>query len=213
MARHWVAEGASRLHVVDLDGAFEGRPVHRAAIGRIARSVRVPVQTGGGLRTDQDLDALLQEGVDRVILGTRAWSQPEELSRLADRFGPNLAVGIDARDGWVQIRGWTETTAMRAVDLARRAERLGIGTLVYTDTSRDGMLRGVNVGAVRELAQSVACPVIASGGITSRADIDALRALDLPNLAGAIVGKALYEGAVTLRELQDGPEPNRRSQS
>ena len=206
MAAHWRAEGAEWLHVVDLDGAFQGRPVHLEALRRIVAAAGVPVEAGGGLRTDADIERVLETGVARVILGTRACAAPEELRRLAGRHGERLAVGIDARDGFVQVKGWTETTALRAVELARRVDAEGVRTLIVTDTSRDGMLEGTNVESMGEICAAVACRVIASGGVSSVADVRALAALGRPNLAGAIVGKALYEGAVRLRELTDAAE-------
>ncbi|MBN1671220.1 MAG: 1-(5-phosphoribosyl)-5-[(5-phosphoribosylamino)methylideneamino]imidazole-4-carboxamide isomerase [Kiritimatiellae bacterium] len=202
VAREWESRGARYLHVVDLDGAFAGRPVNHAIVGRIAAAVGVPVQTGGGLRTDADIHLLLEAGVARVIMGTRALAAPAELARLAARFGDRLAVGIDARDGRVQIRGWTQTTDITAVELAARVEEAGVRTVICTDTSRDGMMRGTNAAAMGEICDSVRGAVIASGGITSANDIRALVALGKPNLVGAIVGKALYEGRVTFSELQ-----------
>jgi phosphoribosylformimino-5-aminoimidazole carboxamide ribotide isomerase len=201
-ALRWEREGAAALHVVDLDGAFSGHPVNDEWIGRIAQAVGIPVQCGGGLRTDEDVRRLFDRGVRRVVLGTRALLDPEALRALAARHGDRLAAGIDARDGRVQVRGWTETTGVLAVDLARQAESLGVRTIIYTDTARDGMLAGVNAEAMRTVCGAVACAVIASGGVASTRDIAALRALGCPNLAGVIVGKALYEGRVTLGELR-----------
>ena len=202
MAQHWAAEGAAWLHVVDLDGAFQGHPAHRDIIRRMVQAVCIPVQVGGGLRTEADIEAALADGVRRVIVGTLAWEVPELMEHLVDRFGHRLAVGLDARDGRVQVKGWTETTDLSAVDLARHADALGVPTIIYTDTATDGMLQGPNVSAVQKICASVACEVIASGGIRSADDLCALRALECPNLAGAIVGKALYEGRVVLRDLE-----------
>ncbi|MCX6998497.1 MAG: 1-(5-phosphoribosyl)-5-[(5-phosphoribosylamino)methylideneamino]imidazole-4-carboxamide isomerase [Kiritimatiellaeota bacterium] len=202
MAQHWAAEGATWLHVVDLDGAFQGQPAHRDLIRRIVQAVRIPVEVGGGLRTEADIEAALADGVQRVIVGTLAWEVPELMEHLVDRFGPRLAVGLDARDGRVQVKGWTETTDLSAADLARHADALGVQTIIYTDTATDGMLEGPNVGAVKKICASVACAVIASGGIRSADDLCALRALECPNLAGAIVGTALYEGHIALRDLE-----------
>ena len=198
MARHWEAEGGRYLHVVDLDGAFEGRPVHTELIGRIVEAVTIPVEVGGGLRTDDDVARLLDKGVSRVILGTRAWADPEEVHRLVGRYEDAIAVGIDARDGHVQVRGWTETTELKAIELAQLIDDAGVATIIYTDTSRDGMLTGVNAEAMKAMCDAVSCRVIASGGVGSDGDIRALRALECPNLIGVIVGKALYEGRVNL---------------
>ena len=207
MAEHWVREGAAALHVVDLDGAFAGRPVHRDLVARIVSAARVPVEFGGGLRTDEDIQSLLDAGVTRAILGTRACREPGELAKLVRRFGACLAVGIDARQGMVQVRGWVESTGMRAGELARRVGEAGVKTLVYTDTATDGMLAGPNLNGIREVGEAVSsCRVIASGGISSEDDIRVLRALRLGNLEGAIVGKALYEGRVNMAALQRAAE-------
>lgn len=202
-AREWARQGARWLHVVDLDGAFQGQPAHLEVIGAMAAAARIPVECGGGLRRDEDLEALLARGVRRAILGTRALEQMDELAALAAKYGERLAVGIDAREGFVQVKGWTETSRTTAVELARRAAAAGVRTLIYTDTATDGMLRGPNFAGNAELCDAVgpACQVIASGGITTAADIVRLRALGKVNLAGAIVGKALYEGRTTLGEL------------
>ena len=203
MARRWVAEGAQYLHVVDLDGAFEGHPVHTEVIARIAKAIPIPVEVGGGLRTEADIRKVIACGVDRAIVGTRALQDPAVLAAWAAEFGAHLAVGIDARNGLVQIRGWVETTAIRAVDLATTADKAGVTTLIYTDTATDGMLGGVNAKAVDEICAAVRCGVIASGGVSSAGDIRALCALGRTNLAGAIVGKALYEGTVRFAELDE----------
>jgi phosphoribosylformimino-5-aminoimidazole carboxamide ribotide isomerase len=201
MARRWEAEGAQWLHVVDLDGAFAGRAKQADLVGRMAAAIRIPVQTGGGIRTDDDIQRLLDAGVARVVIGTRALERPDELPRLAEKFGGRLAVGIDARDGLVQIRGWTETTAVRAVDLASRCGEAGIRTIIVTDTATDGMLEGPNLPGLADVCDASACHVIASGGVSSAGDIAALRGLRRDNLAGVIVGKALYEGRVRLADV------------
>lgn len=202
-AREWARQGAAWLHVVDLDGAFQGKPAHLDVIGQMAAAAGIPVECGGGLRTDADLDALLARGVRRAILGTRALERVDELAALAAKYGERLAVGIDARDGFVQTKGWTETSRVTAVELGRRAADAGIQTIIYTDTATDGMLRGPNFAGNAHLCDAVgpACRVIASGGITTANDVRRLRALGKANLAGAIVGKALYEGRTTMAEL------------
>lgn len=199
-AREWARQGAPWLHVVDLDGAFQGRPAHLNLIGAMVAAAGIPVECGGGLRTDADLAAVLACGVRRAILGTRALEHVDDLAALAAKYGDRLAVGIDARDGFVQVKGWTETSRTAAADLARRAAAAGVQTLIYTDTATDGMLRGPNFAGTAELCAAVgpACQVIASGGITTPDDIRRLRALGQPNLGGAIVGKALYEGRATV---------------
>ena len=202
-ARAWAAQGATWLHVVDLDGAFAGHPVHLDVVGQMAAAAGIPVECGGGLRTDADIDALLARGVRRAILGTRALERVDELAALAKKYGDRLAVGIDARDGFVQVKGWTETSRTTAVDLARRAAAAGVQTIIYTDTATDGMLRGPNFSGNAEVCDAVGpgCGIIASGGITTADDVVRLRRLGKANLAGAIVGKALYEGRTTMAEL------------
>lgn len=201
MARRWAGEGAGMLHLVDLDGAFQGRPVHLPLVARMIEAAGIPAELGGGLRTDADIEAALSAGVSRIILGTRACAEPGEIERLARRFGPRLAVGIDARGGFVQVRGWTETTGVRTVDLARRMADAGVETLIVTDTACDGMMQGVNTEAMAEVCDAVSCDIIASGGVTTAADVTALARLVRTNLAGVIVGKALYEETATLPEL------------
>lgn len=201
MAVQWYEQGAEYLHVVDLDGAFQGRPVHTDVIARIARAIPIPVEVGGGLRTDDDLAAVLRCGVSRGIVGTRAVAEKGDLKRLADKFGTGVAVGIDAKKGFVQVGGWVETTKMKAVDLAGIIDAAGIRTIIYTDTERDGMMAGTNVEAVDEICGAVKCDVIASGGVTSADDVKALLKLNRANLSGAIVGKALYEGTLKLADL------------
>jgi len=200
-ARYWVSEGATYLHVVDLDGAFKGRPVHTDIIGRMVNSVTVPVEVGGGLRTDEDIRHLLDRGVDRVVIGSRAFAEQSRLGELVQEFESRLAVGIDARDGMVRVKGWVEGTGMQAIDLAAKVDAAGIETLIYTDTVTDGMMAGPNVKDVEEICSAVNCNVIASGGITSAEDIRALARLKRQNLVGIIVGKSLYERRVSLREL------------
>lgn len=201
MARRWVEAGAKFLHVVDLDGAFEGRVRHIEQIRAIVEAAGVPVEMGGGLRTDDAIEEVLAAGVQRAIIGTRALAEPEELKRMVGRFGNRLAVGIDARNGFVQVRGWVETTPKRAVDLAATAATVGVATLIYTDTATDGMLGGPNAAAVAAVCDAAGCDVIASGGVASAPDVKALVGLRRSNLTGAIVGKALYDGRVALPEL------------
>ncbi len=200
----WQEQGGDLLHVVDLDGAFAGEPRHTEIVRRIAAALSIPVELGGGLRTDAHVEELLEAGVRRVILGSRALSDPESLRRLAARFpGPTVA-GIDARDGFVQIKGWVETTSTKATDLAKRVADLGAAAVIYTDTATDGMLKGPNLPALAALCDAVpSLPVVASGGVSSPADVAALAALGRPNLDGAIVGKALYEGTTTLKALKE----------
>jgi phosphoribosylformimino-5-aminoimidazole carboxamide ribotide isomerase len=211
MARHWAEAGGRWLHVIDLDGAFTGRPVHTAVIAEIARAVDMDVEVGGGLRNDADIRAVLDAGAARAIVGTRALDGPETLRRLAETYGPRVVVGIDARAGMVQVRGWVDTSGVRAVDLAADAAVAGVRTLIVTDTATDGMLDGPNLAAIDTICAAVPdTAVIASGGVARAADVAALCKLGRANLAGVIVGKALYDGAVTLPELiaaAAGPAP------
>lgn len=203
MARHWQAEGGRALHVVDLDGAFQGAPAHAEVVSKIVKALSIPVEIGGGLRTDDHVRTMLDAGVSRVILGTRALADEEALSRLVKLYGgKRIAVGIDARDGLVQVKGWVETSTTKATDLAKRVAEIGVGTIIYTDTSTDGMLSGPNVEAMAQICDAAACDIVASGGVSSADDIRALKALNRKNLVGAIVGKALYEGRAVLAELQ-----------
>jgi phosphoribosylformimino-5-aminoimidazole carboxamide ribotide isomerase len=200
---HWERAGGEFLHVVDLDGAFAGHPAHTEALRAICAAIKIPVEIGGGIRTDADIETVLATGVERVILGTRACEHPEELVRLVEKFGGHrIAVGIDARSGKVQTKGWVETTDVEAVDLAKQVEAAGVGTIIYTDTARDGMLDGVNAFEMGKICSAVSCEVVASGGVSGPEDIRRLAALNCANLTGAIVGKALYERTTTIRQLK-----------
>ena len=202
MALRWQSLGAEYLHIVDLDGAFAGKPAHTAVVARIAQAIAIPFEVGGGLRTDDDVREILDAGAARAILGTRAVADPEAIRRLAARHGAAIAVGIDARGGFVQVKGWVETTAARATDLAADVARCGVSTIIYTDTATDGMLKGPNLAAMAEMADAVpSVSVIASGGVSRTADVEALARLGRANLAGVIVGKALYEATATLPEF------------
>ena len=201
-ALEWLVQGAEQLHVVDLDGAFQGEPKHAAVIGAIIRALKIPVEVGGGLRTDAHIETLLNEGVARAIIGTRALENIDALAALVRRFGDRIAIGIDARDGFVQVKGWVETTGTRAVDFAKQMEAVGVKTIIYTDTATDGMLGGPNLKAMQQMCQAVpACNIIASGGVSAPEHVTALRALGCANLFGAIVGKALYDGKTTLAAM------------
>ena len=201
-AETWLEQGAEQLHVVDLDGAFQGEPRHAEVIARIVRAIGIPVEVGGGLRTDAHIERVLGTGVARAIVGTRALESLAELEALVKRFGDKIAVGIDARDGFVQVRGWVETTGTRAVDLARQAEAAGVRTIIYTDTATDGMLGGPNLAAMDQMCRAVSCRIIASGGVSAPEHVAALKALGCGNLYGAIVGKALYDGKTTLAAMR-----------
>lgn len=199
MAKRWAAEGATWLHVVDLDGAREGRPVNADAVAAIVRAVDVPVQVGGGIRTAEAARAYWNRGVRRVILGTAALEDRDLVMRLLSERADGVAIGLDARDGIVAVRGWQEASGVRALDLGRQLAALGAQTLIFTDIARDGTLSGPNVAACAELARATGCAVIASGGVRDIADLEALAARAEDGVCGAIVGKALYTGALDLR--------------
>ena len=198
MARQWVEQGATYLHLVDLDGAKAGRPVNEASVRAIVQAAGVPCQLGGGLRTEADIATALSWGVDRVIIGTKALQSPAWLAEMAGKFPGKIVLGIDARDGRVATQGWLDVSEMSALDLARSCAGLPLAALVYTDISRDGMLQGANVEAMAEMAAAVALPVIASGGVTTLDDVRRLKDRGIP---GCIVGRALYEGRLTLAEI------------
>ena len=200
VAKRFVAAGASRLHVVDLDGAFLGKPVNADIICRIASSAGVPVQVGGGVRNYDSAARYFGAGVSRVILGTSIVRDPEEVTRITRAYPGMVAAGIDARDGRVAIRGWVEVTGLIAVDLARRIEEFGVSCFIYTDISRDGMMVGPNFDAIREFARGVSVPVIASGGVTALEDLRTIRSMADEGVIGAIIGRALYDGTIDLAE-------------
>ncbi len=195
-ARAFAAAGFAWLHLVDLNGAFEGRPVNRAAVAAILAAVDLPVQLGGGIRDMATVEAWLAAGIARVILGTAAVKDPAFVRAACRRFPGRVALGIDARNGRVAVEGWAEASAVAALDLARRFEDAGAAAIVHTDIDRDGALQGVNVAATRALARATSVPVIASGGIASLGDIEALMAAAEDGIKGAIVGRALYDGRI-----------------
>jgi len=195
-ARIFADAGFRWLHCVDLDGAFEGRSVNVDAIKSIRASIDLPIQLGGGIRDRDGVETWLEAGITRVILGTAALRNPALVREVAKAYPGRIAVGIDAKDGKVAVEGWAETAQLGALDLARRFEDVGVAAIIFTDIARDGMLQGVNVEATDALARAVGIPVIASGGIASLADIEALLATDNPNILGTIIGRALYEGGI-----------------
>lgn len=199
-AKDWEAQGASWIHLVDLDGAKAGRPVNDELVGEIARSVRVPVQIGGGLRTFEDVERLLVLGVSRVILGTAAIEDRAFVERVLGTYGDKVAIGIDARGGLVATRGWLETSEVKAEELAKELAAKGASTFIFTDISRDGMMKGPNVEAIVSLAKISGANVIASGGVSVLDDLKRLAAHSSEGVSGAIVGKALYTGSISLAE-------------
>jgi phosphoribosylformimino-5-aminoimidazole carboxamide ribotide isomerase len=190
----FAAQGFAYLHIVDLDGAFAGKPMNTAAVERILAAVRIPLQLGGGIRDHTTIEAWLAKGVTRVIIGTAAVRDPALVKAAAKKFPGRVAVGLDARDGKVAVRGWAETSELSALEIARRFEDAGVAAIIYTDIARDGMLQGLNLDATIALADAVAIPVIASGGLASLDDVRALLKPRAKKLAGAIAGRALYDG-------------------
>ncbi|GAB4331822.1 MAG: 1-(5-phosphoribosyl)-5-[(5-phosphoribosylamino) methylideneamino]imidazole-4-carboxamide isomerase [Candidatus Abyssubacteria bacterium] len=203
VARMWAQQGAQWLHVVDLDGAFAGEPQNLSALQAIRSAVRIPIQFGGGCRTRDTLVRLVEMGVDRVVLGTAALASPGFLQRACGEFGEKIAVGIDARDGKVAVKGWRDVTEVDAVEFAMKAADKGASLIVYTDISRDGMLSGPNKDGLLKMAEGVSISIIASGGISSLADVAEIARLAPHRIIGMIIGKALYEGAFTLRRAID----------
>ena len=193
-ARLFAAQGFEYLHIVDLDGAFAGQPMNAGAVERILSAVRIPVQLGGGIRDHATIAGWLDKGVTRVIIGTAAVRDPALVKAAAKTFPGRIAVGLDARDGKVAVQGWAESSELKALDIAKRFEDAGVAAIIYTDIARDGMLQGLNLDATIALADAVSIPVIASGGLASLDDIHALLAPRTKKLAGAIAGRALYDG-------------------
>ena len=200
VARQFQEQGAGRLHVVDLDGAFDGVSKNDDAIQRIMEEVTIPVQTGGGIRSLERMETLFQCGIWRCILGTKALEDPDMLKEALNRHGEKVVVSVDAKDGWVALDGWTRTGTRRAMDFARELEQMGVKTLVYTDISRDGMMKGPNLEAIQLLRQAVSMEIIASGGVSCLEDVISLKKA---GVEGAIVGKALYEGAISLQAIKE----------
>jgi phosphoribosylformimino-5-aminoimidazole carboxamide ribotide isomerase len=193
-AHAFETQGFEYLHVVDLDGAFAGKPMNAAAVERILETISMPVQLGGGIRDLATVAAWLDKGVTRVIIGTAAVRDPDLVKSAARRFPGRVAVGLDARDGKVAVEGWAQVSELAVVDIARRFEDAGIAALIYTDIARDGLLQGLNLDATIALAEAVSIPVIASGGLASLDDVTQLLAPPAHRLAGAIAGRALYDG-------------------
>jgi phosphoribosylformimino-5-aminoimidazole carboxamide ribotide isomerase len=193
-AKTFQAQGFEYLHVVDLDGAVAGKPVNAAAVERIRQAVTMPIQLGGGIRDAATIEGWLGKGVDRVIIGTAAVRDPALVRYAARKFPGRVAVGLDSRDGMVAVEGWAQASQLRALDLAQRFDDAGVAAIIHTDIARDGLLTGLNLEATLALAQATAIPVIASGGLASLADVKALLEPRAQKLAGAIVGRALYDG-------------------
>ncbi|GAB4255366.1 MAG: 1-(5-phosphoribosyl)-5-[(5-phosphoribosylamino) methylideneamino]imidazole-4-carboxamide isomerase [Deferrisomatales bacterium] len=200
VARRWARLGAPRIHLVDLDGAFAGRPENLEAVRAIRRAVDVELELGGGIRDEATAERLLGEGLDYVILGTAALEDPALVGRLAGRHPGKILVGIDARGGYVAVRGWADVSRTRAVDLARALADQGAAGFIFTDIERDGMQTGVNLEATAAFARSAGAGVIASGGVADLSDIERLLPLEAHGVVGVITGRALYEGTLDLAE-------------
>ncbi|SES81914.1 1-(5-phosphoribosyl)-5-[(5-phosphoribosylamino)methylideneamino] imidazole-4-carboxamide isomerase [Natronincola peptidivorans] len=199
VAKLWQEKGAEVLHIVDLDGALEGKGKNLSIIQAIVDAVNIPVQVGGGIRSIEAIEQLMAIGVERVILGTKAIEDKEMLKKAIAGFGSRVVVSIDAKDGYVAVDGWTKTSSVAALDFAKELEEMGIKTIIYTDIARDGMLQGPNFKAISQLKQQVGIDIIASGGV---ATIEDLQLLSHIGVAGAIVGKALYEGKIDLSAVK-----------
>jgi len=199
-ARAFQQQGFEYLHVVDLDGAFAGKPMNATAVERILETVDIPVQLGGGVRDTATVESWLEKGVARVIIGTAAVRDPPFVKQAARDYPGRVAVGLDAREGKVAVDGWAQTSQLSVLDIARRFEDIGVAAIVYTDIARDGMLQGLNLNATISLAEAISIPVIASGGLASMGDIKALLEPRAQKLAGAIAGRALYDGRLNAAE-------------
>lgn len=198
IAKKWEKAGAQYLHVVDLDGALTGELVNKSLIDGMLNTVNIPIQVGGGIRTLERAEEILNLGVERVIVGTSAIKEEGFVKKLIDKFQERVVVSIDAKDGYVCVDGWTNSSEIKAVDFARKLEETGVKNIVYTDIAKDGTMIGPNLYELRKLSESVGINIIASGGIGKKEDVKALEEM---NLYGAIIGKALYEGKINLEEL------------
>ncbi|MBN3873564.1 1-(5-phosphoribosyl)-5-[(5-phosphoribosylamino)methylideneamino]imidazole-4-carboxamide isomerase [Nostoc sp. JL33] len=209
VAKQWVDQGATRLHIVDLDGAKAGKVVNLGAIEAIAQAVSVPIEIGGGLRDRTSVQQVFNLGVHWAILGTIAVEQPQLVQQLCEEFPGQIIIGIDARNGRVATRGWLETSEVLATQLAVQMQELGVAAIIYTDIHRDGTLTGPNLEALRELAAVISIPIIASGGVSSLTDLLSLLALEPQGVTGVIVGRALYTGDILLKEALRAIGPGR----
>jgi phosphoribosylformimino-5-aminoimidazole carboxamide ribotide isomerase len=203
MASKWVAEGARRLHLVDLNGAFEGKPINADCVNEITKSFpNLPVQIGGGIRDLQTANAYIEAGISYLIIGTMAVTNPDFVEKLCDEFPNKIIVGLDANNGLVATDGWAKQTDIDVVELSKKYEQYGVNSMVYTDIARDGMMQGVNVEATANLAKKTSIPIIASGGITNLDDIAALLKNAHHGIMGAITGRAIYEGQLDFNDAQ-----------
>jgi len=200
MALQWERKGAKRLHLVDLDGAVQGIPFNKKVIRNVVDRVSIPVQLGGGIRDLDTIEGYINLGIDQIIIGTVAYKDPDLVETACKRYPGRIIVGIDSKDSYVSVEGWTEPTNIIAIDLAKRFEDMKINSIIYTDIKRDGMKRGPNIDAIREFATAINAPVIAAGGISSIKDIENMAELEEDGLSGIIVGRALYDGSIRLEQ-------------
>lgn len=196
----WQEQGGEYLHIVDLDGAFAGVPKNRAAIESIVAAIDIPSELGGGIRDLETIEAYLDLGINRVILGTVAKENPDLVKEACRKFPGQIVVGIDAKDGLVAVRGWADVTEKKATEMAKEMENFGVEAIIYTDIARDGMMQGPNIEATKALAESITIPVIASGGLSTLDDIRRLVEIETSGVTGVITGKAIYSGAIDLRQ-------------
>jgi phosphoribosylformimino-5-aminoimidazole carboxamide ribotide isomerase len=204
VARKWIEAGAKRLHMVDLDGAFAGNPVNAEVIHKVCETFpELDVQVGGGIRDEDTIQTYLDAGVRYVILGTKAINAPHFVGDVCAEFPGHIIVGLDAKDGKVAIDGWSKLSNHDVIDIAKQFEQDGVEAIIYTDISRDGMMQGVNLESTRKLARAIQIPVIASGGVSSYEDIEALCACEEEGVTGAILGRAIYEGSIDLKKAQE----------
>ena len=200
MALQWERKGAKRLHLVDLDGAVQGIPFNKKVIRNVVDRVSIPVQLGGGIRDLDTIEGYINLGIDQIIIGTAAYKDPDLVETACRRYPGRIIVGIDSKDRYVSVEGWTEPTNIIAIDLAKRFEDMRINSIIYTDIKRDGMKRGPNIDAIREFATAINVPLIAAGGISSIKDIENMAELEEDGLSGIIVGRALYDGSIRLEQ-------------
>ena len=203
VASQWVEQGAKRLHLVDLDGAFAGKPINAGIVHAIAeKHPELTLQIGGGVRNRETIKTYIDAGVTFVIIGTRAVNEPTFVAKVAAEFANNIIVGLDAKDGWVATDGWAKVSNVNVIDLAKQFQGDGVQSIIYTDIARDGMMQGVNLAATKKLAEAIDIPVIASGGVTNMADIEQLLTIEIAGIEGVITGRAIYEGTLNFAEAQ-----------
>ncbi|MBQ0105140.1 MAG: 1-(5-phosphoribosyl)-5-[(5-phosphoribosylamino)methylideneamino]imidazole-4-carboxamide isomerase [Armatimonadetes bacterium] len=200
VAKKWQSAGAELIHLVDLEGSRQGHPIECDTVRKIKSSVDIPLEIGGGVRRKEDIEKFLEAGADYVILGTSVASDEEFAKEVLGNYGDRIVIGIDAKNGLVAVKGWEKVTDLEAVSFAKKMESFGAGRIIYTDISRDGMMQGVNVEAMKKMAESISVPVTASGGVSSYEDIIKLKEIECFGVRSAIIGKALYTGAIDLKK-------------